>query len=98
MSKVGQPQLHLAGAKQKWALVTGDYIATSKITKKGFGEYSFYLSPGDLILLVISPFFFFPVSLFSWLFIPSCNKYLPCTVLLCATHILSIVNKTDKNA
>lgn len=97
MSKVGQPQLHLAGAKQKWALVT-DYTATSKITEKGFGEYSFYLSHGDLILLVISPFFFFPGSLFSCLFIPSCNKYLPCTVLVCATHILSIVNKTDNNA
>lgn len=63
MSKVGQSQLHLAGAKPKWALARGDYITTSTITEHGFGVYSFYLNPGDFLLLVISPpthtFFFF---------------------------------------
>lgn len=91
MSKVSQSQLQLTNSKQKQARVTGDYIATSKIAENGFGESSFYISPGDLLLLVISPFFFFPERLFLFLFIPSCNKNLPCTVLLCGTHVLSTV-------
>lgn len=61
MSKVGQSQLQLTNSKQKRARVTGDYIATSKTAEHGFGESSFffYISPGDLLLLVTSPFSFF---------------------------------------
>lgn len=73
-------------AKQQWALVTGDSITTS--IENSFGDYSLDVSPGDLL---VGTFFFLPKSLFTFLFILSCNRYFPHTVLLCATHVLRTV-------
>lgn len=105
MSKVGQSQLHLAGAKPKWALARGDYITTSTITEHGFGVYSFYLNPGDFLLLVISPpthtFFFsrksflipvhsFMQQIFTMHGTTMCHS--------CSKYCGHLMNKTDNNA